>query len=584
MPAPAAPAVTVPSQSVADVLVSHKVITQEQRDAVVLQSLNTGEPVEGVIEALNLASEEQLAEAKAVFLNVPFVKLANMGVEPEALNRVPENVARRYHLFPFGIDRVTNTLRVAMANPLDLSAEEFVERKSGFRVAPYMATQSDVTAAINERYAQSLSSEVVAALKDTGDLNQTRMADSTQIGQVIREAPIAKIVSTVLEFAIKARASDIHIEPLEDKTRVRYRIDGILQEKLVLPKKVHDAVVSRIKILSGMKIDEKRIPQDGRFNFRVGTDDVDLRVSTLPEVHGEKIVMRLLTKALKVPTLPELGLRGRALKVLEAAVLVPHGIVLITGPTGSGKTTTLYAILNIINTPKVNIVTLEDPVEYQIAGVNQVQTNPQAGLTFASGLRAFLRQDPNIIMVGEIRDKETADLAIQASLTGHLVFSTLHTNSSSGALPRLLDMEAEPFLLASSMTAVMAQRVLRRICPTCKKSYSPLPEVVADIKVVLGSYFSGWLQQQKIEESQLQLYKGEGCEQCEDTGYLGRVAIFEVLSVNDKIGKLILERAAASAIEKAAVEDGMLLMKQDGYLKVLEGVTSIEEVLRVAQT
>ena len=399
MPAPAAPAVTAPSQSVADVLVSHKVITQEQRDAVVLQSLNTGEPVEGVIEALNLASEEQLAEAKAVFLNVPFVKLANMGVEPEALNRVPENVARRYRFFPFGIDRVTNTLRVAMANPLDLSAEEFVERKSGFRVAPYMATQSDVTAAINERYAQSLSSEVVAALKDTGDLNQTRMADSTQIGQVIREAPIAKIVSTVLEFAIKARASDIHIEPLEDKTRVRYRIDGILQEKLVLPKKVHDAVVSRIKILSGMKIDEKRIPQDGRFNFRVGTDDVDLRVSTLPEVHGEKIVMRLLTKALKVPTLPELGLRGRALKVLEAAVLVPHGIVLITGPTGSGKTTTLYAILNIINTPKVNIVTLEDPVEYQIAGVNQVQTNPQAGLTFASGFRAVLRQDPHNLLV-----------------------------------------------------------------------------------------------------------------------------------------------------------------------------------------
>ncbi len=571
-------------RSIADVLLEQKVISKEQRDAIVLQSLNTGEPVEGIIAAGNLATEEQIASATAIFLGVVFVKLKDMGVEPEALNRVPESVARRYHLFPFGIDRATNTLRVAMSNPLDLSAVEFVERKSNFRVAPYMSTQTDITTAINERYAQSLSSEVVAALKDTGELNQARMADSTQIGQVIREAPIAKIVSTILEFAIKARASDIHIEPMEDKTRVRYRIDGILQEKLVLPKKVHEAVVSRIKILSGMKIDEKRVPQDGRFNFRVGTDDVDLRVSTLPAVHGEKVVMRLLTKALKVPTLTELGLRGRALKVLEAAILVPHGIVLITGPTGSGKTTTLYAILNKINTSKVNIVTLEDPVEYQIGGVNQVQTNPQAGLTFASGLRAFLRQDPNIIMVGEIRDKETADLAIQASLTGHLVFSTLHTNSASGALPRLLDMEAEPFLLASSMTAVMAQRVLRRICQHCKKSYVPLAEVVADIKQVLGSYFTGFLEQQKIEEGKLQLYKGEGCEECGDTGYLGRVAIFEVLSVNDKIGKFILERAAASAIEQAAVEDGMLLMKQDGYLKVLEGVTSIEEVLRVAQT
>ena len=569
---------------IAAVLVEKGFLTREQYDKLKLESVNTGKPGEVLAEEHNLITPEQLAEAKATYYNVPFVKLQEMGVAPEAMNRIPENVARRYSLFPFEIDRTNNTLKVAMANPLDLSAIEFIERKSTMKIAPHMATQADVGAAINERYSQSLSSEVVAALKDTGEVAAEKTIDSTQIGQVIREAPIAKIVSTVLEFAIKARASDVHIEPLEGKTRVRYRVDGILSEKLVLPKKVHDAVISRIKILSGMKIDERRLPQDGRFNFRVGEDEVDLRVSSMPAVHGEKIVMRLLQKKQKVPTLPELGLRGRALKTLETAVLVPHGIILITGPTGSGKTTTLYSILSKINTPRVNIITLEDPVEYQIPGLTQVQVNRQAGLTFASGMRSFLRQDPNIIMVGEIRDKETTDLAIQASLTGHLVFSTLHTNSAAGALPRLLDMEAEPFLLASSMTAIVAQRVVRRICTHCKRQYAPPEEVMRDIKQVLGPLFTAFFQQRKLDESKVVLYRGERCEQCNDTGYSGRVGIFEVLSVTDKIGKLTLERAPASQIEKTSVADGMMLMKQDGYLKVLEGTTTIEEVLRVAQT
>jgi type IV pilus assembly protein PilB len=323
-----------------------------------------------------------------------------------------------------------------------------------------------------------------------------------------------------------------------------------------------------------MKIDEKRLPQDGRFNFHAGEEEVDLRVSSLPTAHGEKIVMRLLKKSGKVPTLPELGLRGRALKNLEDAILVPHGIILITGPTGSGKTMTLYSILNVINTPRVNIVTLEDPVEYQIAGVNQVQVNPQAGLTFASGLRSFLRQDPNIIMVGEIRDSETADLAIQASLTGHLVFSTLHTNSAAGALPRLLDMQAEPFLLASSMTCVMAQRVVRKICEHCKEAYDPPKEIIDDARQLLGDL---------APRGDFKLYRGRHCAECNDTGYVGRVAIFEVLPVSEKIGRLILERRPAIDIERQAVEEGMILMKQDGYLKAIEGITTIEEVIRVAQ-
>lgn len=378
-----------------------------------------------------------------------------------------------------------------------------------------------------------------------------------------------------MEFAVKARASDIHIEPEEKATRVRYRIDGILQEKLTTPRELHEALVSRIKILSGMKIDEKRIPQDGRFNFKADNQEVDLRVSSLPVAWGEKIVMRLLKKTGGIPELQELGLRGRALKHLQDAILRPHGIIIICGPTGSGKTTTLYSIIQKINTSKVNIVTLEDPIEYKIVGVNQVQINPAAGLTFASGLRSFLRQDPNIILVGEIRDEETADLAIQASLTGHLVFATLHTNDAAGALPRLLDMKVEPYLLSSSMTAIVAQRVVRKIDETAKEGYVPDPKVVEDMKNVLGPLWP------KTEN--LQLYKGKPTPENNNSGYHGRVGIFEVLPVTEKVSRLILERSDAGAIEKLAREEGMISLKQDGYMKVIEGITTLEEVLRVAQ-
>jgi len=374
---------------------------------------------------------------------------------------------------------------------------------------------------------------------------------------------------------MKARASDVHVEPQETSTRVRYRIDGILQEKLTIPKELHEALVSRIKILSGMKIDEKRVPQDGRFNFRAESDEVDLRISTLPTAWGEKIVMRLLKKTGGIPSLSELGLRGRALKILQENILRPHGIILITGPTGSGKTTTLYSLISALNTSKVNILTLEDPIEYKIPGVNQVQINPAAGLTFASGLRSFLRQDPNIILVGEIRDQETADLAIQASLTGHLVFSTLHTNDAAGALPRLLDMHAEPFLLASTINCIVAQRVVRKIHDSCKIEYSPEPKVIEEVTNILGQL---WRPAQPIK-----FYKGKGDPECGNSGYYGRVGVFEVLPVSEKIGRLILERNASGAIDKAAREEGMITMKQDGYLKVVEGITTIEEVLRVAQ-
>lgn len=564
-----------------DVLYEEGLLSKDQLSLVKLEGINTGKAAETIILEHGFVSQEQLTQARAKILGTPFIALGSKGISPEVLSFIPEPVARRYTLIPFEYDRGTNTLSVAMADPLDLQVIGFIEQKSQAKIRPYLAIPDDIVVAISEQYAQSLSSEVTAALKEAQPMQakSEEAIDVSKIGEIIREAPVAKIVSTLLEYAIKARASDVHIEPLEEKTRVRYRIDGILHEKLALPRKVHEAVVSRIKILSNMKIDEKRLPQDGRFSFRSGDQEIDLRVSSLPTVHGEKIVMRLLKKSGGVPTLGDLGLRGMALKNVETAILRPHGIILITGPTGSGKTTTLYAILTKINSTKVNIVTLEDPVEYQIVGVNQVQINPQAGLTFASGLRSFLRQDPNIIMVGEVRDTETADLAIQAALTGHLVFSTLHTNSASGALPRLLDMGGEPFLIASSVNAIIAQRVVRKICLTCKESYEPPGEVVENIKNILGKLYAP----SEKDSNKVLLYRGKGCAECNNTGYLGRIGVFEVLPITEKIGRLILERETAGTIEKQSIEDGMITMKQDGYMKVVEGISTIEEVLRVAQ-
>lgn len=576
--------------SVLEVLLDQGKLSPVQADDLVLEQVRTGKDPDALIEEKHLVNEKELTQAKSILYDIPYVDLATVGVSPEALAKLPDSIAKQYTTLPFTLDRANNSLNVVMANPLDLSAVEFIERKTGLRLKVHIAPPGEIQRAIAERYAQSLSNEVSQALRDTSIVNRTKVLvageaeKSLEANEVVREAPIARIVETVLTFALKARASDVHIEPMEERTRVRYRIDGILQEKLVLPRTVHDAVISRIKILSDLKIDEKRIPQDGRFTFRLGDQEVDLRVSSLPTVHGEKIVMRLLQKSTKVPTVSELGMRGKALDHVEAAIKIPHGIILVTGPTGSGKTTTLYAILNQINAPAVNIVTLEDPVEYQMDGINQVQTNPQAGLTFASGLRSFLRQDPNIIMVGEIRDEETAELAVQASLTGHLVFSTIHTNSAAGALPRLLDMKAEPFLLASSMTLVMAQRVVRKLNEAFTEEYVPPEEVLQDIEKTLGPIFQDYLQKKNLTREQIKLRRPMKERPPGETEYHGRIGIFEVLPITPEVSELILNRSSAAEIENKGVEQGMILMKQDGYLKALEGVTTIEEVLRVAQT
>lgn len=568
------------------VLVQNKALSDDQVNQILLDSMNSGKKVDEIIEEKKWVSEEVFTQAKAEANHIPFVKIADIGVAPEALHMLPESVARRYNMFPFAVNKADSSLSVAMIDPLDLAAIDFAQQKTGLRLISHYAMPSEIERVIAEKYAQSLSSEVTQALEETSqaaDKRKTSQDLSNLTGQVVRQAPIAKIVETILSFAMKARASDVHIEPQELRTRVRYRIDGILNEKLILPPSVHDAVVSRIKILAHLKIDEKRVPQDGRFTFSSDSEEVDLRISTLPTIHGEKIVMRLLKKNETVPPLEDLGLRGMGLRLLREAIKVPHGIVLVTGPTGSGKTTTLYSVLHQINTSKVNIMTLEDPVEYQMAGINQVQTNPQAGLTFASGLRSFLRQDPNIIMVGEIRDSETVELAVQASLTGHLVFSTLHTSSAAGALPRMVDMGAEPFLLASSMTLSMAQRIVRLINPDYKEEYKPEPAVVEDIKKVLGVYFDAWCKQNNKDPNNIVLYRTKQDRPQTEPEYKGRVGIFEVMPISEEIRKLILENRPAGELEKIATQQGMLLMKQDGYIKALEGLTTLEEVLRVAE-
>lgn len=563
------------AQTVSDVLLSEHLITPAQYEDIKVKSASKAVADESIITSEKLVPEDKLVEAKAKVLGIPFISLSATSFSPQAIGLVPRAVVERFRLIPFMYDEDSKTLSVAMANPIDLDAISFVQQKTGLAVKSFAAIPSEVDQAIKEQYRQEIVGEVGAAVKETEEFKQTKTVDSKEIAEIIKEAPIAKIVATILEYAVTSRASDVHIEPQEDRVRVRYRIDGILYDRLSLPKSVQEAVLSRIKILSDMKIDEHRIPQDGRFNFKVDNKEVDLRISVLPTTWGEKIVMRLLRKSGGIPTLQELGLTGSSLKNLETSILRPHGIIIVCGPTGSGKTTTLYSVLNKLNTTRVNIMTLEDPVEYQIAGINQVQINDAVGLTFATGLRSFLRQDPNIILVGEIRDKETTDLAIQAALTGHLVFSTLHTSNAAGALPRLTDLGAEPFLLASTMNAILGQRIVRRICPHCKEEYVPPPQIVEEMKSVLGNLCPvGGI---------TKLYRGKGCEECGDTGYVGRIGIFETLPVSTKVESLVLQHADATTVEKQAVSEGMITMKQDGYLKVLQGISTIEEVLRVAQ-
>ncbi len=532
-----------------------------------------------------LLEEEDVAKAKAAFLNLPYVDLRKISVLPNILNTIPEESRNFYQMVPFELkDR---DLKVALVDPSNiqaLEALEFLGQKSNYQVHIYIASNDSLEPILKGR--KDIKGVVSSALQDIQQTEETEIKakeekEKTPVAAapITEEAPIIKIVDVILSNAIEAAASDIHIEPSENDVRVRYRIDGILHTSLRLPRTVLSAIVSRVKILSNLKIDEQRLPQDGRFHIEFGKKSVDMRVSTLPLMYGEKIVMRILDKTTSVPTLDQLGIRGKALEWVYDNIKKTHGVFLITGPTGSGKSTTLYSILSLRNTNEVNIVTLEDPVEYFIQGVNQSQIKPEIGLTFASGLRSILRQDPNIVMVGEIRDEETAELAVHAALTGHLVFSTLHTNNSVGAVPRLMNMGIEQFLLAASVNLIMAQRLVRKLCPKCKKEL-PINELAKkeidkSLETTPKEYLEG------IDVKNMKMYQPVGCSECGNIGYKGRFGIYEALPMMNELLDVIFSKQPAHVVYEAASKFGFINMKQDGIIKVLRGETTLDEVLRV---
>ncbi len=566
-----------------DALVELKLLTPEQAKNLRLQSINSGTPLEQLARDMGLVDDEGIAKAKGLMLGLPYVDLRNESVSREVLQAVPQQVAKNYAVVAFA--KRGSRYQIALQNPKNvqaLEALEFVTKRSKLAVDLHIASRASVEQLVSQY--GSLSGEVTEVLKETGpddlaiedveeDLGSARMLE-----KVVSEAPIAKAIGAILKYAVKTNASDVHIEPTESDIKVRYRHDGVLENTLNLPRKTLPALVSRIKILSNLKIDESRIPQDGRFNSKFEGREIDFRVSTFPTVHGEKVVMRLLDKAQGLKTLEEIGVSGRGFDKMVEGLEEPYGMTLVTGPTGSGKSTTLYASLSRLNSVGVNIVTLEDPVEYSVDGVNQSQINPQIGYSFASGLRSILRQDPDIVMVGEIRDGETADMAVNASLTGHIVLSTLHTNDAAGALPRLVDMGVEPFLLASSINTLIAQRLVRKICDACTQTV----EISAPERKTVEETVASMPKQIRDELKPLKDYKfqkGAGCDKCGKGGYRGRIGIFEVLPMSDGIKELLLGKASGTAIAKRAIEEGMVTMQMDGVLKVLAGITTIEEVM-----
>lgn len=526
---------------------------------------------------------------KAKSLGILFLSEAPKKIKKSDLNIISEEVAQKYHMAVF--ERKGKTAKVAMVNPQNIEALNilrFIAEKDKLEVEIYLAT-SETLQEILEKYssAEKAVEEVIQSLKEEGveGFQIEQKEGKKQAEEIIQDAPVSKLVEVIINHAIEGRASDVHIEPMDNGCRVRFRMDGVLHSSLVLPKEVGRVVVSRIKILSNLKIDEKRKPQDGRFKIEEKGRIIDFRVSTFPVIEGEKLVIRVLDRERGVMNFDALGLIGKNFEILSNEIKNPYGIILITGPTGSGKSTTLYAFLQVLNKEERNIVTLEDPVEYYIEGVNQSQIKPEIGYTFASGLRSVLRQDPNIIMVGEIRDNETAELAIHAALTGHLVFSTLHTNNSIGAIPRLIDMGIEPFLLSASLNVVAAQRLVRTICPNCKEEVEIPQKVEGQIKKELEEIPEEEIKKYNLDLSKgLKFYQGKGCENCGNLGLKGRMAIFEAFEVDPHVREIVSEEKGNEVeIRKEAGRQKMITMRQDGILKVLKGITTLSEVERVTE-
>jgi type IV pilus assembly protein PilB len=590
----------IPDSLVEKLLTKAGNFTKEQIAGLHDQAEKDKRPLQDLVIKNNLLTEKELTKLYADEIEVPFLELKAADINHDILKKLPERIARQYNAVIFEIDDKDNK-SVAMEDPDDIQAVNFLRKQLGNKIKIFITPASLLQAALDQ-YRGNISSELTKVIASEETPEETDEVDESDLAE---DSPVAQTVNIIIEYGIKSGASDVHIEPREDYIAIRYRIDGLLREANKLPRKLLGAVVSRIKILSNLKIDEHRAPQDGRFKIELSGNVFALRVSTLPILDGEKVVMRILNESKKAADFKELGFWGTALSDMQHAITQPHGMVLVTGPTGSGKSTTLFSVLTSLNTPNVNISTVEDPVEYHIVGANQTQVNPIAGMTFTNGLRALLRQDPNIIMVGEIRDGETADLAVQAALTGHLVFSTLHTNNAATCLPRLLEMGVEPFLIASTVRVVIAQRLVRRLCSDCRQEVKPDTNLIKQLEKAFNLDEHGGLKRiHELESSALEggignnkgaddlssntssisrLWEAndEGCDKCNHTGYKGRIGIYEVLNNSSGIQKLIVGSSTADSIEDAAIEEGMITMQLDGLVKTLRGETTIEEVLRV---
>lgn len=586
--------------TVEQLLVKKQKITAEQLESIKDEQKQSNRPLQDLVVRHEIISDKDLTKLYAEYADIPFVEIDPKAVDKTVLETLPEKIARQYNAVVFDVNN--DAKQLAMEDPDDMQAVDFLQKQIGSNYKLFVATKDNILQVL-ENYRDGVAEEISDAIAVQKDEIVEKEVSEEDISE---DSPIAKTVNLILEYAVRSNASDIHIEPREEFLQVRYRIDGVLREANKLPRTVQAALISRIKILSNLKIDERRVPQDGRFKITVAGKKYALRVSTLPISEGEKVVMRILDESNKALTLEELGYWGWSLEKINNAIAQPYGMMLVTGPTGSGKSTSLYSALTILNKPDVNISTVEDPVEYKIEGANQTQVNPVAGMTFIAGLRALLRQDPNIIMVGEIRDAETANLAVQAALTGHLVFSTLHTNNAATCLPRLLDMGIEPFLIASTVRAVIGQRLVRRLCKKCKQEYQPAKEEVQMILKTFGVTSQSHLQyihelekraaSEKIGEdigtdlssttsNITRLYRPnpEGCDECGHAGYKGRMGIYEVLDNSVEVQKLIVANATSNTIQDQAVKEGMMTMQVDGFIKALRGQTSIEEILRVTR-
>lgn len=509
--------------------------------------------------------------------SLSYIDLSKTIVPKEILQKIPERIARKYKMVPVNEDN--GSMIVAMIDPEDIEAREIIKKYIQEAITIKLTTEDDINHVLDQYSA--LESDLESALENAEEVDGKGEDEKKALllESASDNAPAARIVTSLLKRAIREKASDIHVEPAEKEMEIRFRLDGILKKTASLPKDIQAAVISRIKILSNLKIDEQRMPQDGRFSLTVDNRRVDFRISTMPVAYGEKVVMRVLDKVSGILTIEQLGIRGTGLELLKESIEKSHGMTLVTGPTGSGKTTTLYALIEKIYNESINIITLEDPIEYRMPGINQSQVNAEIDYTFASGLRSIVRQDPDVIMIGEIRDPETAEMAVHAALTGHIVLSTLHTNDASGAAPRIMDMGVEPFLLTSSLNCVIAQRLARKICDDCKEEIKPAETQLTEIKEVLDKLPPR--EKEALANKEIKLWKGKGCKNCANTGYKGRLGIYEVLNISEEIKEMILQKQSAYKIEEKAVEQGMVKMIQDGVLKVIDGITSLEEVWRV---